>query len=165
MTDTKKKYMMTTLIKDFVVILCAIFIFQFVLGVKIQSGNNMFPAVKDGDLVVYFRLDDPIRTETVIYRAKNKDMVGRVVAGPGDIVNISETGELSVNGGVVAEEVFYATDLPDNSQLVYPYTVPSGSYFILNDFRSDISDSRSIGGVPKKDVKGTAIFIVRRRGI
>jgi signal peptidase I len=47
----------------------------------------------------------------------------------------------------------------------YPYTVPEDSYFVLCDFRTSSDDSRSYGAVPKEDLDGKIITILRRRGI
>ncbi|MGB4091828.1 MAG: S26 family signal peptidase [Ruminococcus flavefaciens] len=43
--------------------------------------------------------------------------------------------------------------------------VPENCVFVLNDFRSDISDSRTCGGVPLEDVEGAGVFTMRMRGI
>ena len=168
MKPKKKKRLKLTvriILKDILIIVAGILIFTFVFGVHVQAGNNMFPAIKDGDLIIYYRLEQLIRTDAVVYKADGKHRAGRIVAGPGDVVSISEAGELSINGGVVLEEIFYATDLPEDASVEYPFTVPDNSYFILNDFRSDTLDSRSFGSIDKANINGTSIFIVRRRGI
>ena len=46
----------------------------------------------------------------------------------------------------------------------YPYTVGEDQVFILNDFRSDSTDSRLFGAVDMKDVKGPVLIMLRRRG-
>lgn len=159
---TKQEYIIRTLIKDFLILLVLVFVLVFVLGFHVQKGNYMFPAVRDGDLLILYKRDEPIRTEVVVYDAGAVSLSGRIIAGPGDTVEISDSGELRVNGGVVAEEVFYATD--PGSYLTYPYVVPSDSYFILNDFRSITNDSRTFGAIPKNYIKGKVIFVIRRRG-
>ena len=45
--------------------------FTFVLGVYIQRGNRMHPYVGDGDLVIYYRLEEPKVNDLVIYRHPN----------------------------------------------------------------------------------------------
>ena len=54
---------------------------------------------------------------------------------------------------------------PDGAMISFPYEVPENCVFVLNDFRSDTSDSRVFGGVRQDDLKGRIIFIMRRRGI
>jgi signal peptidase I len=71
---------------------------------------------------------------------------------------------ITVNGYGIFEETVYSTTA-EGSSVTYPYTVPDNSVFVLNDFRSDPEDSRTYGAIPRSDVEGEVIFILRRRGI
>jgi signal peptidase I len=51
------------------------------------------------------------------------------------------------------------------NEITYPYTVEADSYFVLCDFRTASIDSRSFGAVPKKNLDGKVITLLRRRGI
>ncbi len=139
-------------------------VLMFVLGVNVHYGNNMHPSVRDGDLVISFRLQKPFLNSVVLYECDGKTNVGRVIALEGSVVAISDAGELTVNGVVPSEEVFYPTFKSENADIKFPYTVEPGKAFILNDFRYDTYDSRSFGAVDVKDLKGTALLTVRRRG-
>ena len=138
-------------------------LFAFVLGLSVHYGNNMYPAVHDGDLLVSLRTQKPFINAVVLYRVNGKTEVGRVIAVEGSVVDIAENGALTVNGVYPSEEVFYATYRAEGSSVSYPYTVGSGKVFILNDFRQDTNDSRTFGAVDKKDLKGPMLFTVRRR--
>jgi signal peptidase I len=37
--------------------------------------------------------------------------------------------------------------------------------FVLNEYRSDLSDSRTFGGIPLEEIQGTVVFTMRMRGI
>lgn len=137
--------------------------FTFVLGMSVHYGNNMYPAVHDGDLVVSYRLQKPFINAVVLYRVNGKTEVGRVIALEGSVVDISENGSLTVNGVTPSEEIFYATYQAESSPISFPYTVESGKVFILNDFRQDTNDSRVFGAIARKDLKGPMLFTVRRR--
>ena len=53
------------------------------------SGNEMFPAVKDGDLVLGIRLEkDYVKNDVVVYERSGRLRVGRVLARGGDIVTL-----------------------------------------------------------------------------
>lgn len=138
--------------------------FSFVLGVHLHYGNNMHPSVRDGDLVISLRVQKPYINSAVLYKHEGKTCVGRVIALEGNTVDISDNGELTVNGIVPSEEIFYPTFKADGSPIEFPYTVSEGEVFILNDFRNDTNDSRAFGGVKKKDVMGPLLFTARRRG-
>ena len=136
----------------------------FVLGVSVHYGNNMYPSVHDGDLTVSFRLQKPYLNAVVLYRVNGKTDVGRVIALEGSVVDISDTGLLTINGVAPSnEKIFYATYQAENSSIVFPYKVEPGKVFILNDYRDDPKDSRTFGAIDRKDVKGPMLFTVRRR--
>lgn len=130
------------------------------------QGNEMFPAVKDGDLVLAYRLQQSCtKNDVVVYQADGVTHVGRVLALAGDVVNITEDGTLLVNGTTQSGEILYPTYPASAAGLSYPYTVPEGSVFILADYRTNAADSRNFGAIPMRDVKGTVLALLRRRGL
>lgn len=68
-----------------------------------------------------------------------------------------------INGSHPNEEVFYPTQIADTN-LPLPYTLSEGEFAVLNDYRSDLNDSRTYGVIKKDALKGKVIFIFRRRG-
>ena len=161
---TTKQLVIGLLIKIAVIALIIWGVFTFVLGIMIHYGNNMHPMVRDGDLVISLRLQKPYINAAVMYGHDGKTTVGRVIAMEGSVVDISKNGTFTVNGNAPSEEVFYPTYPADGSDIKYPYTVPEGKVFILNDFREDTNDSRSFGAVDTGDLKGTLLLTMRRRG-
>ena len=136
----------------------------FIVSLNIHYGNNMFPSIKDGDLVVGYRLQRPYLNGAVVYERDGKLCIGRVVAMAGNEIHIGDNGAITVNGIAPAEEVFYPTYPADESTIDFPLTVEEGRVFILNDFRSDTNDSRTFGTVDLEDVIGSVLLIIRRRG-
>ena len=136
----------------------------FVVSLNIHYGNNMFPSIRDGDLVVGYRLQRPYLNGAVVYERDGKVCIGRVTGMAGNEIDIAENGEITVNGIAPAEEVFYPTYQAEGSQIEFPLTVEEGKVFILNDFRSDTNDSRTFGTVDTEDVIGSVLLIIRRRG-
>ena len=166
--QTKKKKTTAQLLIGFLIKLAVIalavwMLFTFVLGLVIHYGNNMHPAIRDGDLIISLRVQRPYLNAAVLYEHDGKMCLGRVVGMPGNTIDISDEGALTVNGTAPAEEVFYPTHRCDTSDISYPYTVGEDQVFILNDFRSDTSDSRMFGAVSMKDVKGPVLLMLRRR--
>ena len=83
----------------------------------------------------------------------------RVVGLPGDRIQI-KNGLLIRNGVAVPEPYcnFYSDadgDFSRPSHTGQSYTVPDGYYFMLNDNRKQLGDSRTIGPIPRE-------FIVAR---
>ena len=143
--------------------------FTQVTGFYYYRGNYMFPAVKDGDLLVLDRISELILNDVVVYQTdEGESRVGRVVAKPGDFVSMTDNGELLVNGCIPAEEVFYATTANPASSVTYPYCVEEGKYFILNDYRTGMNesfdDSRTYGSISADQIEGKVTLRIQRRG-
>ena len=136
---------------------------QLVIGLLIKIAV-IVPMVRDGDLVITLRLQKPYINAAVMYGHDGKTTVGRVIAMEGSVVDISDNGGITVNGNTPTEEVFYPTYPANGSEIQYPYTVPQGKVFILNDFREDTNDSRSFGAVDTGELQGTLLLTMRRRG-
>ena len=136
---------------------------SFIIGIYIVHGNAGYPMLKDGDLCIINRLAELHAGDEVAYIQDGKICFGRIVAIPGNTVDLSE-GSLTVNGYGVFEDTVYPTT-GEGAIISFPYEVPNNSYFILNDYRADVKDSRSYGAISKDDIKGKVIFIMRRRGI
>ena len=92
-----------------------------VLLVTQAEGQDMFPAVKDGDLLIAYRLQRRwAQDDLVLYRQEGVLRLGRVAAVGGDVVMLEEDGTLRVNGTLHAGEVLYPT-YPAGG-VTYPYT-------------------------------------------
>lgn len=91
--------------------------------------------------------------------------VCRVVAGPGDTVEISESDRLMVNGNnMIENNIFYQT--PQYGEFVpYPLKLGENEYFVLADQRNGGADSRFFGAVKEDEILGTVITILRRNNL
>lgn len=129
-----------------------------------NQGLGMFPAVKDGDLVLAYRLQQEYRKgDLVVYRREDRLHMGRVVACGGDVIRMDDEGGLSVNGSSQSGEILYPTFPREGS--TYPQRIPEGRVFLLGDYRTQARDSRDWGPVPLEDIQGKVITLVRRRGL
>ena len=100
----------------------------------------------------------------VIYQdADGNEKMGRITAEGGMEVALDEEG-YRINGYPPDEIIFYPTE-PAEAGISFPVTVPENEYFILNDFRPQMDDARTMGCTPKERILGKAVFIMRRRGI
>lgn len=152
------------IIKLCVLGLAGYLIWLYVGEAMIIHDNNMYPHIKDGDLVVVYKLQDTIKGDMVMYTYNGAKYIGRVIAGEGDIIDMSEEGAFTVNGLIPYENVFYDTHPYEDGTIDYPYTIPEGAYFLLNDMRESPADSRMYGCIPAEDIIGTVVFSVRHRG-
>lgn len=128
------------------------------------EGNDMYPAMKDGDLMIGFRLQAEYqKNDVIIYRMDGKDRTGRLIAQENDVVIMDETGALLVNGSVQGGEIHYPSYA--KAGITYPYRVPESQMFIMGDHRTQAADSRDFGSVAEEQVLGKVITILRRRGL
>lgn len=136
--------------------------------------NDMFPAVKDGDLLIGYRLQRRfVKNDVVVYRQDGRTRVGRILGVAGDMIMLDDSGTLLVNGAAQSGEILYPTyprDTGDTGENAgnsgtpaYPYTVPQDCVFLLGDYRTQSSDSRDFGAVPLSDIQGKVISLLRRR--
>lgn len=128
------------------------------------TGLGMFPAVKDGDLLVVFRLQEEYAKDDVVtYQAEGRRYVGRIVARENDVVTLDESGTLTVNGTPQSGEILYPSYAKEGME--YPYRVPEGHVFLMGDYRTQTEDSRDFGPISMDNVEGKVITILRRRGL
>lgn len=135
--------------------------FFIIFGAYTQDDMAMAPAVNSGDLVIYqrglkgFQLGD-----VVVYEAGGKVYCGRVVARPNDTVEITEGGELKVNGYVQVEDRITNGTSPGSGNS-YPLVLDTDEYFLLADARGNAKDCRTFGPAKLSRIKGRAAFLIR----
>ena len=159
--ETRKDYI-SLLFRIIILAAAGWILFTQVFLVTQASGNGMYPAVRDGDLLVGYRLQaEYTKDDVVIYEVDGEQRAGRILGRGTDIITIDENGTLMVNGTVQGGEIFFPTYAKEG--LKYPYTVPEDTVFILGDYRTQSEDSRDFGCIPVEDVKAKIITILRRR--
>lgn len=129
-----------------------------------MHGQSMFPAMKDGDLIIAYRLQSEFaKGDVIVYTANGETHVGRIVARETDNVQMGDSGTLYVNGTVQSGEIIYPTYAREGAE--YPQRVPEGYVYVLGDYRTNALDSRDYGPIALKDVQGKVITILRRRSL
>ncbi len=150
------------------IVILAIFIsliFTFALGFLRINDTSMMPNVAPGDLIIFYRLDKKcVVGDVVVFSYKGEKRTARVVALPGDTVDIDKSG-LKVNGNVQYEPKIYKETMPVVDGTVFPIKLKGDEYFILDDNRDETSDSRLFGPVTDKDLYGKVFTLIRRRNI
>lgn len=124
-------------------------------------GSSMTPTLNEGQFVVSLKGAKFQQGDLVSFYIGNKLLVKRVIAVPGDWVNITEDGTVYVNDERIDEPY---VDAPAFGQcdLELPYQVPESSYFLMGDHRESSVDSRSsaVGAVAHEQIVGKIVFCV-----
>ena len=106
----------------------------------------------------YLKVPDPEDPPT-------KRFICRVVAAPGDTVEVTEDRRLIVNGNAMIESGIFYTTTAYAGYMQYPIQLGADEYFVMADFRNGGVDSRFFGPVRKEEIQGTVITIVRRNNL
>ncbi len=147
-----------------VIIIGLYLVFTKVFMIGQVSGMDMFPAVKDGDAYVAFRLNDSYeRNDVIVYERDGELRVGRIVGVTNDTVEIRQDGTLRVNGILQEGEITFKTLPPSDEDISYP--VANDCYYVLGDYRTHATDSRTLGQIQQSEIRGKIITILRRQSI
>ena len=124
-------------------------------------GSSMTPTLSEGQFVLSLKGVRFQQGDLVSFYIGNKLLVKRVIAVPGDWVNIKEDGTVYVNDQELIEPYVQGKAL-GQCDIELPYQVPESSYFLLGDHRETSVDSRSsaVGCVTDEQVVGKIVFCV-----
>lgn len=162
---TLAKDVLHLFIKIIGIFVILLLIFTFLFGIFRYGDISMEPGVKDGDLVLFYRLDkNYVPSDCLVLEYQGKRQVRRVAAVAGDVVDITQDG-LVVNGALRQEEQIYQDTYQYTEGIDFPVTVEEGQVFVLGDNRKRATDSRIYGAVEIEDTLGKVMTIIRRRGI
>ncbi len=171
MTETRKavsaflRELLYLAIKILGIVLVFFLVFTFIYGVGRVTDESMSPAMREGDLVIFYRLDQAYSAgDVLLLEYEGKRQIRRVVAVAGDTVDITEEG-LFINGALQQEPHIFESTARYENDLELPLTVGEGQVFVLADARENATDSRVYGIVDTHDTLGKVIALFRRRNL
>lgn len=141
------------------------FVFTFLFGVWICDSRDMYPAVREGDLVMYYRTVSPARQDTVVYEFDGELRIGRVAAMSGDVLGKTRDGKLTMNGKIQPVQPRRGIYEETMAEKFAGRTLSENEIFLLGDARDEAVDSRELGTVSKENIQGKVFMLWRRRGI
>lgn len=124
-------------------------------------GSSMTPTVNEGEIVVAIKGSDFKCGDVAAMWYGNKLLVKRIIAGPGQWVNIDDEGNVYVNGDYI-DEPYVDNKALGECNIELPYQVPEGRYFVLGDHRGVSQDSRNsaVGCIAEEQIVGRLAFRV-----
>jgi signal peptidase I len=129
-------------------------------------GPSMEPTFNDKDIIFMEKISTETghinRGEVVVFNShdENEDnYIKRVIGIAGDKIEI-KSGKVYLNGEVLTENYLPKGVVTESNSAAVEYVVPQNYIFVLGDNRENSTDSRIIGPVNLKDVKGHVILRV-----
>lgn len=161
-----------------VVIALAIFIIIYLLAFQPHEVNGQsmdgIDNFHNGQLIltdkITYRFQTPKRGEVIVFKYplnKSYDYIKRVIGLPGESIMLVDSKIYIYNSespdGEILNESAYISDTVITQGRAFleegqKIAIPDDSYFVMGDNRSESSDSRTWGFVPKKNIIGRSYF-------
>ena len=139
----------------------AVLVAVLLMPVRQIYGTSMAPTLEEGEIVLSVKGSEFKTGDVMAFYYNNNILVKRVIAQPGDWVDITEDGTVYVNN-VMLDEPYLIDKAYGETNIKFPYQVPESRIFVLGDHRSVSIDSRNtaVGCVAEEQIVGKIVFRV-----
>lgn len=137
----------------------AVLIAVLLLPVLQIYGTSMSPTLEEGNIVVSVKGTKFRTGDVVAFYYNNKILVKRVIANPGQWVDMDQDGRVYVDN-VKIDEPYIEEFSYGDTNIDLPYQVPDSRIFVMGDNRDASIDSRntSVGCVSDEQIVGKIVF-------
>lgn len=140
-----------------IILIVIILVKSFIVSPIRVNGASMNDTLLDKDLMlldkVSYKFNEIERFDIVVVDSMDQYIIKRVIGLPGDVIEYKDN-ILYVNGKELKE------DFSHKKTNDFKVTIPENEYFVLGDNRTNSADSRMIGPVSRKSIKGKANLII-----
>ena len=137
-------------------------VFAFFLGIAQISQDSMLPNFAEGDFVIFNRIEEnySFGDVIVVQSVEEQDnVVKRIIAVPGDTIEITSDLRIIVNGNEI-RETWQSTGTLSQGTASLSFKLDEGEYFVLNDNRDVNNDSRNkkYGNIEQENILGIGVY-------
>jgi len=133
------------------VIILVLLVKAYVVSPIRVNGDSMNNTLYDKDIMILdeisYRFSDIKRFDIVVVKTRGEYLIKRIIGLPGEKVSYKDN-KLYINDKYIKED-FSHKETND-----FEVIVPKGKYYVLGDNRTNSTDSRIIGAIPKKNILG-----------
>ncbi len=149
----------TTVYALTVVAAVAVLLATLFLPVLQVSGSSMEPTLSNKDIILLIKTDNLTTGDLVGFYYQNKLLLKRVIGVAGDVIDIDEEGNVTVNGELI-DEPYVTNKSIGECDIDLPYQVPENRVFVMGDNRATSIDSRSsaIGCIEEEQIVGKVLI-------
>lgn len=164
MTATRNNNKLVKWIKaGLITLILAIILNTFIFSSSIVEGISMEPTLKDNDRILInkltYILSEPNRGDIVIIQHENKNYIKRIIALPGETIEMSDHTLYIDNEEQENTYVNQSDDILTGS--FGPLKIADDHYFVMGDNRLVSKDSRNeLGLIKEKEIIGKSEFII-----
>lgn len=152
------KKIINQLIPYIVIIIVVVLIRTFIITPVIVVGDSMVPTLKEGQILllnkINYRFSEIKRNDIVVIKVGKSEIIKRVIGLPGENIEY-RNNILYIDGHEETGTYNFDTDDFTLKSICNCDKIPKDKYLVLGDNRKVSSDSRIIGLIDKKDIKGS----------
>lgn len=156
-----KKEKLKKIIKEvypyFVIVLVVVLVRSFIITPAIVDGKSMYPTLNDNNIVILNKLDYKInglkRFDIIVVDYNGEKLIKRVIGLPGEHIEY-KNNMLFINGYLTNENFNHDNTSNFKLEMIGYLKIPGDKYFVVGDNRNHSTDSRMIGLIDKKNIKG-----------
>ncbi len=139
----------------YILILIVVLFMRTFIATPIKvNGNSMYKTLNGNEFMILNKLSKINRYDIVVLDAHNDELIKRVYGLPGEKISI-ENNTIYINDKKL-EDIYAYGNTSDYENII----LGNDEYFVLGDNRMVSLDSRTIGPIKEKQIKGTTNFIL-----
>ena len=157
----RRRFMITnTILALFVIIFIAVLAAVLWFPLFRVTGNTVLTQLEPGQVVLAYRTDQLQEGDLAAFYHDDKLRIQRVIASAGDMIDLNDSGAIMVDNESFMD-VNTKNLVLNGSAVTYPYQVPDGYYFVLDD-HSAMHDAVTLEAefISAEQIAGKVLFRV-----